>query len=107
MKLLILAAALAATGCASLSPDGGSADVQALAGGNPLTGGAAPHRAPDAQSTRAVDELLTRPLDAEAAVRIALLNGPRMQTKGAELRELMDGSIEEGLRILRPFRPVE
>ena len=35
------------------------------------------------------------------------LNGPRMLTKGAELRELMDGSIEEGLRILRPFRPVE
>ncbi len=86
MKLLILAAALAATGCASLSPDGGSADVQALVGDNALTRGATPRRSPDAQSTRAVDELLTRPLDAEAAVRIALLNGPRMQAAFATLQ---------------------
>ena len=86
MKLLILAAALAATGCASLSPDGGRADVQALVGDNPLTRGAAPHRSPDARSTRAVDELLARPLDAEAAVRIALLNGPRMQAAFATLQ---------------------
>ena len=35
------------------------------------------------------------------------LNGARMQQKGAALLKLMDGSIEDGLRILRPFRPVE
>ena len=86
MKLLILAAALAATGCASLSPDGGSADVQALVGDNPLTRGAALRPSPDPHPLRAVDDLLARPLDAEAAVRVALVNGPRMQSAFATLQ---------------------
>ena len=86
MKILILAAALAATGCASLAPDGGSADLQTLVGDNPLTRSAAPRPSPDAQSTQAVDDLLARPLDAEAAVRIALANGPRMQAAFATLQ---------------------
>lgn len=33
------------------------------------------------------------------------LNGARMQERGAELLQLMEGSIESGLRILHPFRP--
>lgn len=86
MKILILAAALAATGCASLAPDGGSADVQALVGDNPLTRGASPARAPDAASAQTIDEWLARPLDAETAVRIALVNGPRMQSAFATLQ---------------------
>ncbi|MDM0039814.1 TolC family protein [Variovorax sp. J22G21] len=81
-----LSSALALAGCASLSPDGGGADVQALVAGNPLTGGANAQRAPDARSAEAVDALLARPLDAEAAVRIALVNGPRMQDAFATLQ---------------------
>jgi outer membrane protein TolC len=81
-----LAAAAVLAGCASLSPDGGSADVQALVGANPLLAGATAQRAPDAASQQRVDELLARPLDAEAAVRIALLNSPRVQDAFATLQ---------------------
>lgn len=34
------------------------------------------------------------------------LSCDRMQKKGPELLELMDGTIEGGIRLLRPFRPV-
>lgn len=81
-----LAAALALAGCASLSPDGGSADVQALVSGNPLMAGATTQRAPDEASQKRIDELLTKPLDAEAAVRIALVNSPRVQDAFATLQ---------------------
>ncbi|MET0544198.1 MAG: TolC family protein [Variovorax sp.] len=73
-------------GCASLSPDGGSADVQALVGSNALAGTARVQAAPTEGSTQAVAELLARPLDAEAAVRIALVNSPRMQEAFATLQ---------------------
>lgn len=81
-----LATTLTLTGCASLSPDGGTADVQALVAGNPLMAGSAAQRTPDAASQRSVDALLARPLDAEAAVRIALLNSPRVQDAFATLQ---------------------
>ena len=81
---LAMAAVLA--GCASLSPDGGSTDVQALVGANPLLAGATAQRMPDAASQQRIDELLARPLDAEAAVRIALVNGPRVQDAFATLQ---------------------
>src|SRR5580765_5313584 len=81
-----LATALTLTGCASLSPDGGAADVQALVASNPLMAGSAAQRTPDAASQKSVDALLARPLDAEAAVRIALLNSPRVQDAFATLQ---------------------
>ncbi|MGJ7611768.1 MULTISPECIES: TolC family protein [unclassified Variovorax] len=81
-----LAAASVLAGCASLSADGGSADVQALVGGNPLVAGATAQRTPDAASQRRVDELLATPLDAEAAVRIALVHSPRVQDAFATLQ---------------------
>lgn len=81
-----LAAASVLAGCASLSPDGGSADVQALVGGNPLMAGATAQRTPDAASQKRVDELLATPLDAEAAVRIALVQSPRVQDAFATLQ---------------------
>jgi outer membrane protein TolC len=81
-----LAAALALAGCASLSADGGSADVQALVDGNPLVAGATAQRAPDEASQARVDALLAQPLDAEAAVRIALVNSPRVQDAFATLQ---------------------
>ena len=84
--LAALAAAWALAGCASLSPDGGAGDVQALVGANPLTAGTTAQRTPDAASQRSVDALLAQPLDAEAAVRIALINGPRVQEAFATLQ---------------------
>lgn len=81
-----LAAALVLAGCASLSSDGGSADVQALTAGNPLVAGAAAQRAPDEASRKRIGELLARPLDAESAVRVALVNSPRVQDAFATLQ---------------------
>jgi len=81
-----LASALVLAGCASLSSDGGSADVQALTAGNPLVAGAAAQRAPDEASRKRIGELLARPLDAESAVRIALVNSPRVQDAFATLQ---------------------
>jgi outer membrane protein TolC len=81
-----LASALTLAGCASLSSDGGSADVQALVAGNPLMAGSAAQRTPDEASQKSVDALLAKPLDAEAAVRIALVNGPRVQDAFATLQ---------------------
>jgi len=69
---------LALTGCATLSPDGDLAAVQQLA--QPRIGTA--QLRPDPQ---AVAGLLAQPLDAEAAVRIALLNNPQMQESLATL----------------------
>lgn len=81
-----LAAGLVLAGCASLSSDGGSADVQALTAGNPLVAGATAQRAPDEASRKRIGELLARPLDAESAVRIALVNSPRVQDAFATLQ---------------------
>jgi outer membrane protein TolC len=81
-----LAGALALAGCASLAPDGGSAGVQALVAGNPLMAGGSAQRTPDEASQKSVDALLAKPLDAEAAVRIALVNSPRVQDAFATLQ---------------------
>ena len=81
-----LAGALTLAGCASLSPDGGAGDVQALVAGNPLTAGAAAQRVPDESSQKRIDAWLAQPLDVEAAVRIALVNSPRVQEAFATLQ---------------------
>ena len=78
--------ALVLAGCASLSPDGGTADVQALVGNNPLMAGSTAQRMPDEASQKSVDALLAKPLDAESAVRIALVNSPRVQDAFATLQ---------------------
>jgi len=82
----LCAGVLALAGCASVSSDGGSADLQALLAGNALTAGATAQRVPDDASRRQVDALLAAPLDAEAAVRIALANSPRMHEAFAVLQ---------------------
>lgn len=77
-------ALLTLAGCASLSPDGGLTDVQKLAQGK--TAGAPVLLSQDPQaSNTAIAELLAQPLQAEAAVRIALLNTPRLQESLATL----------------------
>lgn len=85
-KSIAAAAALALlAGCASLSPDGGTGAVQELSRGR--TGGvdATLVREPTAQTQGAIRDLLSRPLTAEAAVRIALLNNPQLQASLAAL----------------------
>ncbi|MGJ7522446.1 TolC family protein [Variovorax sp. LT1P1] len=95
------ALALLLAGCASVAPDGGERDVQALVARNPIVGDAAPRRAPDAASRQAVDALLLQPLDAQAAVRIALANGPRMQEAFATL-QLSDADRAQAASLPNP-----
>ncbi|MDB5826061.1 MAG: outer rane efflux protein, partial [Variovorax sp.] len=99
--MLALGTTLALSGCASLSPDGGAADVQALIAGDALTGGAPARRAPDAADEAAIDALLSRPLNAEAAVRIALANSPRMQDAFATL-QISDADRVEAASLPNP-----
>jgi outer membrane protein TolC len=72
--------ALLLGGCATFSPDGGMGDVSALTKervGQPVKRGAG--------SDAAVDELLGQPLDADSAVKIALMNNRGLQASFAEL----------------------
>ncbi len=81
---LALLALLATAGCASLSPDGNTADLQQLTQGK--TAGVSVALSQDlTASASAVAELLKAPLTAEAAVRIALLNNPGLQASMATL----------------------
>jgi outer membrane protein TolC len=85
-RLAPVAAALALSGCASFSPDGGAARVSELT--RERTGQAVSiQRTPadtDSATTR-VDELLKQPLSADGAVEIALLNHRGLQASLAEL----------------------
>ena len=76
----IALALLALTGCATLSPDGDLAAVQQLTQGK--TAGVNASLAPNPQ---AIADLLAQPLNAEGAVRIALLNNPQLQASLATL----------------------
>ncbi|HXF65214.1 MAG TPA: TolC family protein [Burkholderiales bacterium] len=84
----ILAASLAASlgGCASFSADGGFGAVQsavrARIGQEPAWARSEPEQK---QAEAAVRNLLAAPLDADAAVRIALLNNRGLQAAYAEL----------------------
>jgi hypothetical protein len=40
-----------------------------------------------------------------AGTRSTRISAPRMQELVPQLLELMEGSIEDGIRLLRPFRP--
>lgn len=95
------ALSLSLSGCASLSPDGGAADVQTLVAGNALMGDARARRNPDAASEAAMDALMSRPVDAEAAVRIALANSPRMQASFATL-QISDADRVEAATLPNP-----
>ncbi len=77
-------ALLALAGCASLSPDGNSSEVQQLTAGK--TAGASVTWGANADELRSVvAELLQAPLGAQAAVRLALLNNPALQGSLATL----------------------
>ena len=91
---IVCAAALLA-GCASLSPDGGVAELQLLTAGK--TAGVSATLASTASTQIdtdvAVAGLLQGPLSAESAVRIALLNSPELQGSLATL------GVSDALRV--------
>ena len=86
-KAAPLLAALVLAGCASISPDGLRGDVARHTEGRLPAGAQLP--SPDAQAlqdaqTQIADWLKT-PVDADTAVRIALLNNPGLQAQLAQL----------------------
>ena len=76
-------------GCASVSPDGLQADVQAAAQGRTAGVNGASLPSPDAtaqaDAQAAIQRWLAEPLTADSAVRIALLNNPGLQSRLAQL----------------------
>ncbi len=102
-RLGCAAAALSAlwlSGCATLSPDAGLAEVQQLSEGR--TGVVNAKLSKDAAAVQTlVDELLAKPLGAEAAVRVALLNNPSLQVALATL-EISDADRVQAGRLANP-----
>lgn len=82
-RLLIPAAALLLAGCASFSADGGRADVSRLA--EARIGQPAGFSKDEPGSDAAVHALLARPLTADSAVRVALLNNPSLRASFDDL----------------------
>lgn len=84
--LAALAAALALSGCKTFSPDGGMDLVSAVAGQELRKDMVAVRTPEDAEAARmVVARLLKRPLTAETAVQIALLNNRGLQAAYNEL----------------------
>jgi outer membrane protein TolC len=81
-----LAVALTLAGCAGFSPDGGMTRVSELT--RDATGQPVVYQRTEAEAGAArvrVDELLARPLSADGAVEVALLNHPALQAQFAAL----------------------
>ncbi len=84
-KHTLIAAALTLAGCATVSPDGNASDLNTLTSGK-TAGVTAQVAVADTATTReAVDKLLSQPITAESAVRIALLNNPGLHASMATL----------------------
>lgn len=84
----MLAAMTVLAGCASFSTDGGRTRVDELAGsriGQPMTAKVVSDPQAAQQAQDEVRRLLSAPLSADGAVRIALLNNPRVKIALAEL----------------------
>jgi outer membrane protein TolC len=80
MTVSVLLAGLLLSGCKTFSPNGGMDLVAAVAGGELRKDVAAIRTAEEADAARAhVDALLRKPLTADAAVQIALLNNRGLQ----------------------------
>lgn len=87
-RLVPLAAVALLAGCASVSPDGLRGDVQQLTQGRTGVANASlPSIDPQSQekAQEAIREWLAKPLTADAAVRIALLNNPGLKARLAAL----------------------
>jgi outer membrane protein TolC len=100
-RLGAAAAALALSGCATFSADGGHERVRALAQARstqPLPA-SAPGKAP--QLERQVAELLAAPLSVEAAVNLALINNRGLQADYAELG-IAEADLVQAGRLANP-----
>ncbi|MDM5177295.1 TolC family protein [Massilia sp. DJPM01] len=99
-RIALAAICACATGCASFSPDGGYAEVRQLA--QQRTSDTIPSTAPGAASVeRQVGALLAKPLSAEDAVTVALLNNRSLQAGYAELG-IAEADLVQAGRIANP-----
>lgn len=101
-RAALAAIALFLAGCASLSPDGDAPQALSLVQGRSLVGDARPQRQPDTASAMQTEARLARPLDQEAAVRIALAQSPRMQSAFAAL-QLSDAERAQAASLPNPM----
>ncbi|HEY9104246.1 TolC family protein [Chitinimonas sp.] len=100
--LPLLLAALLLAGCASTAPDGAIAEVRERLGRE--RGEALQLAANEADETRrqaAVAELLAKPLDADGAVRLAMLNNHSVQADLAELG-VVQADFAQSTRLANP-----
>jgi cobalt-zinc-cadmium efflux system outer membrane protein len=98
----LLAAALAAAGCASVDPRPAFVDVQRAV----RTGGAGEARwvrtpAEAAETEAAVDRLLAEPLTVESAIQVALLASPTLQATFEELG-VAQADVAQASRLANP-----
>ena len=101
-RIALAGICVAATGCASFSPDGGYAGVRQFA--QQRTGDAIPASAPGTDTgnvEQQVAALLSKPLSAEDAVTIALLNNRSLQAGYAELG-IAEADLVQAGRIANP-----
>ncbi|MEO8118680.1 MAG: TolC family protein [Rhodoferax sp.] len=85
-RLAIAAAVLTLlAGCATVSPDGGLGDVQALTQGKTAGVDGTLSRGPTPEGDKAIADLLVQPVNEASAVRIALLNNPGLHASLATL----------------------
>jgi outer membrane protein TolC len=103
--LVAAAVVLALSGCASFSKDGGLDSVSSLTSartGQPVSFAKASPDASTPDDARAtLDELLSKPLSVEGAVRIALLNNPRLKAEFAQLA-LTEANLVQAGRLPNP-----
>jgi outer membrane protein TolC len=94
---------MSVAGCASLSPDAGFKDVQTLSAAR-LDQHVQWNRSPedDKASAELTQNLLAQPLDAEAAVQIALLNNRGLQATYGELG-IAEGDVVSAGRLANPL----
>ena len=99
--LAMVTVAVLAGGCATVSPDGGVGDVQALSQGRVQGSPVRLVAGPTEASQQAVAALLAQPLDMDAAVQVALLNNPGLQASLATLG-MSDADRAQAGRLANP-----
>lgn len=95
------AACLVLTGCATVEPGAGAARVRDLVAQAAPVGPAGFTVMSPEDSARVIADLLSRPLDADAAVRIALLNNPGLHAALAALA-VSDADVAQAGRLSNP-----
>ena len=100
-RLAAVAVALLAGGCASVSPDGGVGEVQALSRERVQGAPVQLATGPSAASREAIVALLAKPLSMDAAVQVALLNNPGLHAALATLG-ISDADRAQAGRLANP-----